>query len=192
MPIAKPRGQSPAKDPLFLAFLNTVEDDGKTRAQNSFGTARDLVATLQSHGLDPAHPVPNSAQMATLLSLRDAGYAVLSALAAGRKPGREEALHLEMVMKSALQDARFHFDTTGLQVQAGPLGGIQDELALSLAALLQSPQIDRLRECKRCTHMFLDHGRGPGRRWCSMARCGNRAKSEAFRQRHRAEQGRTA
>jgi predicted RNA-binding Zn ribbon-like protein len=34
-----------------------------------------------------------------------------------------------------------------------------------------------------CTFLFADHTRGRGRRWCSMARCGNRAKSQAYRDR---------
>jgi len=58
---------------------------------------------------------------------------------------------------------------------------------LSLIDLMQRADLSRLRECKRCTHLFLDHGRGQGRRWCSMARCGNRAKAETFRARQRAQ-----
>jgi len=34
-----------------------------------------------------------------------------------------------------------------------------------------------------CTLMFVDHTRGRGRRWCSMALCGNRAKQAAYRER---------
>ncbi|MGH6819514.1 MAG: CGNR zinc finger domain-containing protein [Methylocella sp.] len=38
-----------------------------------------------------------------------------------------------------------------------------------------------MRECGRCTGLFLHHGRGLGRRWCRMNTCGNRAKIERFR-----------
>jgi predicted RNA-binding Zn ribbon-like protein len=62
---------------------------------------------------------------------------------------------------------------------------LQDHLVLSLHDLLRRDDLVRLRECRRCTHLFLDHGRGRGRRWCAMARCGNRAKTEAFRARRR-------
>jgi predicted RNA-binding Zn ribbon-like protein len=34
--------------------------------------------------------------------------------------------------------------------------------------------------------MFADHTRGRGRRWCSMAICGNRAKQAAYRSRAKA------
>jgi predicted RNA-binding Zn ribbon-like protein len=62
---------------------------------------------------------------------------------------------------------------------------LQDHLVLSLHDLLRRDDLVRLRECRRCTHLFLDLGRGRGRRWCAMARCGNRAKTEAFRARRR-------
>jgi hypothetical protein len=42
-----------------------------------------------------------------------------------------------------------------------------------------------VRQCERCTLWFLDVSRGHGRRWCSMALCGNRAKAAAHRARAR-------
>ncbi|MFW5641932.1 MAG: CGNR zinc finger domain-containing protein, partial [Roseicyclus sp.] len=92
---------------------------------------------------------------------------------------------VEMAIKAALADAHLSYGGHGPRWTAGPLGGLYDTLALSLAALLQSGDLARLRECRRCTRLFLDHGRGPGRRWCSMARCGNRAKAQSFRDRRR-------
>jgi len=183
--IPAPKSQAPA--PLFLAFLNTVDDDGKTRKIDTFDDPRGLVDILRGHGLTDLPSPPTRNQMADLMSLRAAGYAVLSAIAAGRSPGREEAIYLDMAIKSALRDAQFRFDPAGLTVRAGPLGGLHDQLVLSLFDLMQRSDLTRLRECRRCTHLFLDHGRGQGRRWCSMARCGNRAKAESFRQRQRAQ-----
>lgn len=45
----------------------------------------------------------------------------------------------------------------------------------------------RLRVCAddACRHVFLDRSHGKQRRWCSMKRCGNRAKVAAFRTRFR-------
>ncbi|MEO6834651.1 MAG: CGNR zinc finger domain-containing protein [Candidatus Tumulicola sp.] len=44
-----------------------------------------------------------------------------------------------------------------------------------------------LRVCRGdgCGRIFLDRSRGKDRRWCSMARCGNRMKVTAFRRRRR-------
>lgn len=174
----------------ILQFLNTVRDDGKQRLTNSFAGPEGLRDTLVAAGLAPRDSaVPGSGQMAGLIVLREAAYAVLSAVAAGRKPGREEALMLETAIKGALQDATIGFHAGGLSVVPGPLGGLHDHLALSLFDLMRRDDLGRLCECGRCSHLFLDHGRGPGRRWCSMARCGNRAKAAAFRSRKKAPTG---
>lgn len=170
----------------ILHFLNSVRDDGKQRRENSFDDAAGLLSLMQAAGLaDAETPPPDPAQMPALLALREAAYTVLSAMAAARRPDREEALMLETTIKAAVQDAGLLFQPGRLGLQAGPLGGLHDRLALSLFDLLRSEDLGRLRECAGCSHLFIDHGRGPGRRWCDMARCGNRAKAAAFRQRQR-------
>lgn len=174
----------------FLAFLNTVGDDGKTRHINSIDDGDALLAVLRAAGFDcDALDAPGRGQLATILTLRESCFAVFSALASGRRPGREDALFLETGIQTALQDAEFRFAPAGMSLRPGPLGGLQDALLLSAFDLLQSDDLCRLRECRRCTRLFLDHGRGRGRQWCAMARCGNRAKVEAFRARHRPETG---
>jgi predicted RNA-binding Zn ribbon-like protein len=47
----------------------------------------------------------------------------------------------------------------------------------------------RVRECAapRCFVVYLDTSRNRSRRWCSMERCGARAKASAYYRRHRAE-----
>jgi predicted RNA-binding Zn ribbon-like protein len=169
----------------FLTFINTVTDDGKTRERDSFGNGVELLAALKAAGLEEAREAPGPGQLRTLRHLREAGYSVLSAIAAGRRPPHEDRLALEAAIKSAMSDATLVFDGARSRWRCGPLGGLHDALALAAADLLQSADLSRLRECRRCTHLFLDHGRGTGRRWCSMARCGNRAKAQSFRERRR-------
>jgi predicted RNA-binding Zn ribbon-like protein len=174
----------------ILHFLNTLSDDGKQRLTNSFTGPEGLRDSLVAAGLVPRDTAtPGSGQMAALIALREAAYAVLSAIAAGRRPDREEALMLETTIKSALQDASLGFHAGGLALVPGPLGGIHDRLVLSLFDLMRRDDLGRLCECGRCSHLFLDHGRGAGRRWCSMARCGNRTKAAAFRLRKRSSIG---
>ncbi len=45
----------------------------------------------------------------------------------------------------------------------------------------------RVRECAApaCPVIYLDTSRNRSRRWCSMERCGARAKATAYYQRHR-------
>ncbi len=55
----------------------------------------------------------------------------------------------------------------------------------AVALVRESP--GRVRECAdaRCPALFLDTSRNGSRRWCSMERCGARAKASAYYRRHR-------
>jgi predicted RNA-binding Zn ribbon-like protein len=60
----------------------------------------------------------------------------------------------------------------------------------TVVALLRAsarPGWPRLKACRGadCRWVFIDGSRNTSRRWCDMAACGNRAKGESFRARHR-------
>jgi predicted RNA-binding Zn ribbon-like protein len=61
------------------------------------------------------------------------------------------------------------------------------ELAAACADLLTHQSHDKVHKCENpnCTMLFADNKRGPKRRWCSMAVCGNRMKVAAHRARQR-------
>lgn len=56
-------------------------------------------------------------------------------------------------------------------------------IAASIADLICHEDLQLIRGCEgpTCTLMFLDRTKSHGRRWCSMAVCGNRAKAAAHR-----------
>jgi predicted RNA-binding Zn ribbon-like protein len=58
----------------------------------------------------------------------------------------------------------------------------------ALARLVCSEDFSKVKACEgaACTLLFVDRTRGQGRRWCSMAICGNRAKQAAHRNRLKA------
>ena len=58
-------------------------------------------------------------------------------------------------------------------------------IAQALARLICDEDFSHVKACEgpHCTLLFADHTRGHGRRWCSMALCGNRAKVAAHRRR---------
>jgi predicted RNA-binding Zn ribbon-like protein len=58
-------------------------------------------------------------------------------------------------------------------------------LARDAIDLFSGPNAARIRECEgvNCTLTFVDTSRPGARRWCSMERCGNRAKIRAHRSR---------
>jgi predicted RNA-binding Zn ribbon-like protein len=63
-------------------------------------------------------------------------------------------------------------------------------IANSMAELVCNEDFSHIKGCEgsTCTLFFLDRAHGRGRRWCSMAVCGNRAKQAA----HRKREGRAA
>lgn len=60
-------------------------------------------------------------------------------------------------------------------------------IAEALAQFVSTQDFSDVKACEghTCTLLFADHTRAKGRRWCSMAVCGNRAKQAAHR--HRAK-----
>ena len=58
-------------------------------------------------------------------------------------------------------------------------------IAQALAQFVCTEDFTYVKACEGppCTLLFADHTRSRGRRWCSMAICGNRAKQAAHRQR---------
>jgi predicted RNA-binding Zn ribbon-like protein len=58
-------------------------------------------------------------------------------------------------------------------------------LARAAVTLLDAANTERIRECDAgdCSMVFYDESRSNNRRWCSMARCGNRAKVRKHRAR---------
>ena len=64
-------------------------------------------------------------------------------------------------------------------------GQVLSTLARDAIDLFAGPLAGRIRRCAgvNCTLLFADTSRPGQRRWCSMQRCGNRAKAREFRQR---------
>lgn len=84
-------------------------------------------------------------------------------------------------INEALSDARVIVDPTDHSLN---ITGDSPESALAIEALVNavehySDRPDRIRSCAHddCVLWFLDTSKGGRRRWCSMERCGNRAKA---------------
>ena len=64
--------------------------------------------------------------------------------------------------------------------------GVLQPIALSAARIVTEVNPTRIRQCasSNCMYWFLDTSKSGRRRWCSMSRCGNRAKvAKHYRQR---------
>jgi predicted RNA-binding Zn ribbon-like protein len=81
-------------------------------------------------------------------------------------------------------------DPAGAKAWARPVraGQVLSTVARDAVELFTGPMAHRIRRCagSDCQLVFVDTSRPGRRRWCSMERCGNRAKVRAFRdRRHR-------
>jgi predicted RNA-binding Zn ribbon-like protein len=61
------------------------------------------------------------------------------------------------------------------------------QLARAAIELVAGQDLERIRNCANptCSLMFVDRSRPGRRRWCSMDRCGNRAKTARYRESRR-------
>jgi predicted RNA-binding Zn ribbon-like protein len=66
---------------------------------------------------------------------------------------------------------------------------LMSSVARDAIGVFGGPRAARLKRCEgsRCALLFVDTSRSGRRRWCSMERCGNRAKAAAHRRRKKEE-----
>jgi len=84
--------------------------------------------------------------------------------------------------------------TMSWESQAGGAEKIFYAIVKSAAELVATGRWRAVRECASdtCTWIFLDTSKNHSRRWCEMARCGNREKVQRFRARSRRARPRKA
>jgi predicted RNA-binding Zn ribbon-like protein len=119
--------------------------------------------------------------------LRETIYRILSVARNGQRPARDD---LKLVNEWARQPTPSPQLTPTMSVALtgpDPCRAALATLACAAIELIASPAISQIRNCANpaCSLMFIDHSRPGRRRWCSMERCGNRAKTARYRQRRR-------
>ncbi|QWF79971.1 CGNR zinc finger domain-containing protein [Amycolatopsis sp. CA-230715] len=124
-------------------------------------------------------------ELLRLKAFRDRMWTIAAVLAAGGWPSTADL--------AVVNDSVGAQPVLGLDPESGErtwLGPVTGEQVLAAAArevvdLLGTGLADRVRECEAsdCRLLFVDTSRPGKRRWCSMKRCGNRHKVQAYRAR---------
>ncbi len=180
----------------ILDFLNTAGGGAKARGSERLSGPAAMLGWGVWSGLlsaGEAALLQGSFACPPLIARREALHAVLSAASADR-PAPAEAL---ATVGAWISDARSRAVLEGAngayawRAQSGLSGGdlLSDRLALEAERLLTGADLAAVRECERCSWVFLSTGRGRPRRWCSMAACGNREKAARHYARKKAEDG---
>jgi predicted RNA-binding Zn ribbon-like protein len=97
----------------------------------------------------------------------------------------------EAAARAAQDGARLAPGYTWAWEDADPLAPVHRLTHAAVGVLTSEAELARLHCCEACCWLFLDHSRGAGRRWCSMADCGTEAKKRRYVERRR-ERRRTA
>jgi predicted RNA-binding Zn ribbon-like protein len=177
----------------FLDFANTVGGRTKSREADRLTSYPTLVGWARAAALVS----PAEAEVLLAAAARDAGgaeqrlqdarafreslYRLLSRVAAGGEPAGPVLAKVSDVIAKAAAAARLawtgdRFVWSASMRDVG-LDLILCRVAVSAQRILDGEELDRLRECQRCSWLFLDRSRNGRRRWCRMDACGNRAKA---------------
>jgi predicted RNA-binding Zn ribbon-like protein len=158
------------------------------RPRERLRTPQDLAGWFVAAGLADQPPAVSRQDLARARTLREAVYRTVARRLAGQRPGPGDLAvinhwagrppPLEWLTVDGAGRLRSHRDAT-------TAAALTADLARDAVDLLGGPLADRVRECQAddCALLFLDTSRAGGRRWCSMAACGARAKMAAYRAR---------
>lgn len=155
---------------LVLAFLNSVDAEAGT---DELRDRAAYAAWLRSHGLVDR---PADADLGAARRLRAALRAAVGEASSASAGAAEVAVPVRVGLDPAGRPAL---------LAADPLGTV----AAAAVALAGDGRWDRVKICPAddCRWAFYDRSKNRSRHWCSMAECGSRAKSRAFRVRRAAD-----
>jgi predicted RNA-binding Zn ribbon-like protein len=188
---------------LCLDFVNTATARGNAGHRDYLTSYDALLAWGRHTGVISANQLqiltasaakkPQAALSALSLSvaLRETIYRLLSSAVRGRRPVSADLLQVNRAFQEACRQRAVLQRGTGFEwgweFDPGDLRAILWPVVLSTTELMTSPDITRVRQCAReeCQWMFLDKSKNGSRRWCSMAVCGGRMKSQRFYHRKR-------
>lgn len=161
----------------WLAWLRHGGRDLERAASRASRTAR-------------AHPARAAKALRQVVAMREVVYRIFAAIAQDRAPTAPDLAVLHEARLAALaaaspswRDGRLAL--TWNEDDEGDLLAPLRPLVLAASDLLESPRLERVRQCGNhpCGWLFLDQSKNGSRRWCSSAECGNATRVRNFRAR---------
>jgi predicted RNA-binding Zn ribbon-like protein len=175
-----------------LELLNTVYAPPSLAPveHDMLRTPEDLAIWAARVGMAAAGAPSSPRALRAARALRATTDLVLRAIAEDREPPPDALSDLEHAARRALAGAVLAPADGATRRWTwpadDPLTPVH-RLALAAVDLLgDAGELARLRRCDACCWLYLDHSRGRGRRWCSMADCGGEAKKRRYVENRRA------
>ena len=133
---------------------------------------------------------PGERELSDALGLRSAIASIASALSERRTPDADDVDTINLFSATpdvppALAGGRRQAGAGRIRIGQALSSVARDAVQLFGHEVAGEVGEQRIRQCSAsdCSLVFYDESRTNNRRWCSMQRCGNRAKVRAFRER---------
>jgi predicted RNA-binding Zn ribbon-like protein len=168
---------------LIQEFVNSRE---LRPAVEELGTPEDLSRWLGAHGLlEPGARVTNT-DLAEATRVREALRDVLAAKVGLEVDGDAAKAEIDAAARRAGLELRFDPTCPRVEPTVGGVRGAIGRILVEVYDEMVDGVWERMKACKAedCRWAFLDTSKNKSRAWCSMESCGNRAKVNAYRQRH--------
>lgn len=173
-------------EPPALDLINT-----RPLGADLLATHADLRAwlALQAERLPCSDDEVEAADLAAVRAVREHAASAVDHARRGERPPQADLDALNQAQRAAPAIEEVAWDGSALTTsgrRTGPPGlRVAAWLASEAACLLGDPALAQVRQCEAgdCVMLFLPAH--PRRRWCSAARCGNRARVARHYQRHK-------
>ena len=173
-----------------LDFINTEMYEGDQRIE-LLEDFTDIVDWLKVSGLiDPEAAneilvdknINKEKVLRDIRSFRSNLKKMVKELSLGKLPGESAIKAINQILKTNKVYPQVHIHNGSIELVAVPMKQSHDPLILiaeSAVELLTQKDPALVKKCSDpvCTIFFYDESKNHSRRWCSMNRCGNRAKA---------------
>ena len=172
-----------APQPLWLvqSFVNTVDLENK---REWLADPAALAAWAREQELVSTKTTFTSSDLDQAVELREAFRALLAANRDRRRDAAALALLTETARAAQLAVV-FVGETPKLEPAATGIEGLCGQLVSVAVTAMLDGSWERLKACRNCRWAFFDESKNRSAHWCSMALCGNRLKTRAYRRRQR-------
>lgn len=187
---------SHAGGPVCLDLAETLVDRHSKRGKEHLNCYLDLVAWSVERGLLTEAQARQLKKEATnqpakayrvykrTVALREAIYRIFSAVADERQPSVADmdifnSEFSGLIARSGIVMTESGFQWEWVEDDEEILDRMLWPVVRSVAVLMMSNDLDRLRECAAgdCNSLFMDTTKNRSRKWCAMKSCGNREKA---------------
>lgn len=173
---------------LVCDFVNSREREDDGTVVEHLGSAADLARWLTEHVLVPGTPRAGLADLELARRLREGLRDALSSHDT-RHPSDgavADCLPAKVTNELPLNLTVHDGEPRLVPAVAGVRGGLA-QILVAVAGSVADGSWPRVKICAAddCSWAFVDGSKNRSRTWCDMDLCGNRAKTRAYRARHR-------